>query len=93
MAGCEQGFSGFWWICQIFVFIMFITCIFTTRGCSCMPGRRYPGERDRRLSVESAEEILKKRYALGEIDRKQYKEMKKFIISCKNLMHSKDPRP
>ncbi len=79
MSGWEYGIAGFWWLIPLFIFIMIIACVFMMRGCSCMSGSRYPGGRSRRFSADSPEEILKKRYALGEIDRKQYEEIKERI--------------
>ena len=76
MSGWEQGYTGFWWIFPIFMFIMIFICIFMMRGCSCIPRRR----NSRRFSDDSAEEILKERYARGEINRKEYEEMKSGII-------------
>jgi uncharacterized membrane protein len=76
MGGWEHGFASFWWIFPIFIFVMIIACIFMMRGCSCMSGRRS----FRRFSDDSPEEILKKRYALGEIDRKEYEEIMAGII-------------
>lgn len=76
MFGWEHGCAGFWWICPIAIFILIIGCIFMMRGCSCMPGRYSPDGKTHRFSDNSAMEILDKRYALGEIDRKEYEEMK-----------------
>jgi uncharacterized membrane protein len=76
MFGWEHGFPSFWWIFTIFIFVMIIACMFMMRGCSCMFGRRNL----RRFSGDSAEEILKKRYSIGEIDQKEYEEMKAGII-------------
>lgn len=73
------GCAGFWWIFPIFIFILIFACIFMMRGCSCMSGRRFSGGRTRRFSADSAEEVLDKRYALGEIDRKEYEEIKNKI--------------
>ncbi len=88
MYGWEYGFAGFWWLIPLFIFIMILACIFMMRGCSCMSGWRYPGGRSRRFSSDSAEEILNKRYALGEIDRKQYEEIKERI--SRNEQHPAD---
>ncbi len=88
MYGWGYGCAGFWWIIPLFIFIMIIACIFMMRGCSCMSGWRFQGGRSRRFSGDSAEEILNKRYALGEIDRKQYEEIKERI--SRNDLHSGD---
>ncbi len=76
MFGWEYGYAGFWWVIPLFIFIMIIACIIMMRGCSCMSGRHFSGGRSRRFSTDSAEEILNKRYALGEIDEKEYEQMK-----------------
>ncbi len=88
MYGWEYGFAGFWWLIPLFIFIMIIACIFMMRGCSCISGWRSPGVRSRGISSDSAEEILNKRYALGEIDRKQYEDIKERI--SRNDQHSGD---
>jgi len=84
MFGWAYGYAGFWWIIPLFIFIMIIACIFMMRGCSCMSGWRYSGKGSRRFSTDSAEEILNKRYALGEIDEKKYEEMKNKIFQVEN---------
>jgi uncharacterized membrane protein len=79
MLGWQSGCSGFWWIMPLALFIMFIGCIFMMRGSSCMPGRPSPQGKAPRFPDDSAREILDKRYALGEIDRKEFEEMKNLI--------------
>jgi uncharacterized membrane protein len=80
MFGWEHGCAGFWWIFPIFIFILIIACIFMMRGCSCMSGWHSPGGRTGWFSADMAEEILNKRYALGEIDQKEYEEIKNKIF-------------
>ena len=80
MFGWECGYSGLWWICPIIIFIMIIVCIFMMRGCSCMSDWHSFGGRNSRFSNDSAKEVLDKRYALGEIGREEYDEMKSRII-------------
>ena len=75
MYGWEYWCGGFWWIFPIFMISMGIVCVFLMRRFFCMSGWKFPGRRNERLQSDSAEEILKKRYALGEIDRKQYEEI------------------
>jgi putative membrane protein len=71
MLGWEGFAISFWWI---FPVIMIVLCIFMTRGSmGCMRGRQ------RSSSPDSALEILNKRYALGEIDQKEYDEKKRTI--------------
>ncbi len=80
MGTWEHWFAGCWWMFLIFIFIMIVACMFAMRRCSCMSGWSHPGERHRRFSGDSAEEILDKRYALGEIESKEYEEIKAGII-------------
>ncbi len=81
MYGWGYGYTGLWWIFPVFMFLMMAACLFLMRGGFCMRGRRHPGGNARRLSEDSAEEILKKRYALGEIDQKEYEEKKSRLFS------------
>lgn len=62
--------GGYWWI---FPLVMIFFCFLFMRGC--IGGRRMCG-----LGSgfgESARDVLSKRYAKGEIDRKEYEEKKK----------------
>jgi putative membrane protein len=71
MLGWEGFGYAFWWI---FPIIMIVSCLFMMRGwIGCM------GARSRSGSSDSAVEILNKRYALGEIDKKEYDEKKRTI--------------
>jgi putative membrane protein len=80
----EYGFcGGFWWI---FPLVMMILCFVFMRGCyrrrmwrgrsrgwmwdECSPGSG---------SGEAAINILKQRYAKGEIDRSEYEEKRKVL--------------
>lgn len=75
MSGWEPGFTSFWWVCPFFMLIMMLGACFMMRRCFRTPGLG----KDRRLASGTAEEILKKRFALGEIDKKMYEEMKTAI--------------
>lgn len=71
MLGWESFGYAFWWM---FPIIMIVLCLFMMRGgMSCTGGRRWSG------SSDSALEILKKRYSLGELDNKEYEEKKRAI--------------
>jgi putative membrane protein len=68
----EYGFfTSNWWI---FPLLMIVVCmIFMRKGCGrmmCEPGAQ-------KTSGESAQNILNKRYAEGDIDQKEYKERKR----------------
>lgn len=75
MSGWEPGFTSFWWVCPFFMFIMMPVACFMMRRCFRTPGHG----KAHRLSTGTAEEILKKRFALGEIDKNNYEEMKAAI--------------
>lgn len=75
--------GGFWWI---FPLVMMILCFVFMRGCSrrwmwrgrsrgWMWGEYSPGSG----SGEAAINILKQRYAKGEIDRSEYEEKRKVL--------------
>ncbi len=70
-----HGF-GFMWLIPLFFFVVMLFCM---RG---MFGRGSPGcgshEGDT-SHLESAREILDKRFAKGEITREEYEEMKKAL--------------
>jgi uncharacterized membrane protein len=73
--GCQWFGCSFWWI---FPMVMIFLCILMMRG---RRGRMTRGfwpcgfGSNRMWSDDSAKGILEKRYAKGEIDRKQYDEM------------------
>ena len=62
--------GGYWWI---FPLVMFFLCFLFMRGCM---GRRMCGWRARYGTGESAMDVLNKRYARGEIDKREYEEKK-----------------
>jgi len=76
MFGWEVGCAGFWWI---FPLVFMLICFFMMRGCGCMSGWHRDGRSGGNNSNESAEDILRKRYAQGEIDLERFEEMKKNI--------------
>ena len=80
MYGWEHWGWGFWWICPLFAIFMIIVCIFVMRRFLCMSGGHFMGGGFRGPSADSAVEILKRRYALGEISKKEYEEMKRDIV-------------
>lgn len=80
---------GLWWIFPLLFFlVMIVMFIFFLRagGPWCMWHRMmgWPNERDARRGLdeyqsESALEILNKRYARGELDKKEYEEKRSAI--------------
>ena len=79
MFGTELCNFSYWWI---FPVIMIALCFFMMRG---RKGARMCGFGSRDLNrcisaSDSAEEILEKRFALGELDQKEY-EQKKIVLT------------
>lgn len=66
-------FYEFWWIIPL---IMMVFCFFMMRGArgSSMCGFRFRDTERNDDKPETALEILKKRYAGGEIDKEEYEE-------------------
>lgn len=80
MFGWEHWNWNFWWIFPLFGIFMMMACMFMMhrsggmRGC-CMPRSSSTKKDPGRVSESSAEEILKARYARGEISRSEYEEI------------------
>ena len=82
MAGYEAFWTGFeWW--WIFPLAMIVLCLFMMRGrmgcMMCGPSSRRSTDTHAIGSSDSAEEILDKRYALGEISKEEYESKRKDI--------------
>lgn len=76
--------TEFWWIVPLVIIVL---CMFMMRGCmGGMMGRRDTRDETGKPrghfsgSAGSAMEVLNKRYALGEIDKREYEEKKDAII-------------
>lgn len=65
--------SGFSWI----VILMIVICAFLMLGRGCGSRRWFPGGFKSEAKPKSALDILKQRYAKGEIDKKEFDEKKK----------------
>jgi putative membrane protein len=79
MSDLGSFWISYWWV---FFLIMMVFCFFGMRGRrgSGMCGFRAWGTDTRDIpTTDSAIDILDKRYALGEITREEYEEMKKTI--------------
>lgn len=73
---------GYWWIFPLTMFVLFILFIFIfsrNRGGWCRP--TWWREDDQNTKIESALDILNKRYARGEIEKEEYEDKKDSIIS------------
>lgn len=70
------GMGGFGWLFMVFFWIVVFVLIFYF--IKVLTQRR-TGSEPHRNSRESADEILKKRYARGEISLEEYEQMKKNI--------------
>ncbi len=69
----NQGFmGGFMWIFWIAIIVCIIFLV-KWRVMQCRPGGPQQGE--------SSSEILKKRYARGEIDKEEFEQKKKDLLS------------
>lgn len=76
MSGSEIHLAPYWWL---FPLVMIFLCFLVMRGRkgSRMCGCGLRGTRSHELgSSSSAIEILDKRYALGDVDEKEYEEKK-----------------
>ncbi len=79
MFGSELSCFSFWWIIPIIMMIMCFIMMRNRRGAMmCGFGSRDDGNYKYKGS-DTAEEILDKRYASGEISKDEYKEMNKAL--------------
>lgn len=76
MSGSEFHIASYWWL---FPLVMFIVCflVIRRRKGSTMCGCGFRGTSNHKIAnSSSAVEILDKRYALGDVDKKEYEERK-----------------
>jgi putative membrane protein len=83
MYPAEHMWFGGWWIfpmimpiVMIVVFLIVLYFVFGRGGCRPPWWNRYPG-----AESESSMEILKKRYAKGEITKEEFERIKKDLLS------------
>jgi uncharacterized membrane protein len=75
---------SWWWICVAVMIVFCILCFrrMRTQGMGCCFPRAYRGDIPGRAlggSSESAEEILDRRYALGQIDDEEYERRRRTL--------------
>lgn len=73
----ETMCGGCWWLCPIFALLMAVVMVAVVvlvcrRGGFCLPWRGQP-------NAETALDILKQRYARGEISAEQFEKMKRDV--------------
>ncbi len=74
---------GWWWIIPVAMIVMCAICLFMMRrrmGCmACGPFYRCGSDSFRHGPSGTAQDILDKRYAVGEIGKEEYEEKKRDI--------------
>jgi uncharacterized membrane protein len=78
MYGAELFDFSLWWVLPL---VMMALCFFMMRGrggSMCGFGS-HSGGSDRAQTTDSAKDILERRYARGEIDRREYEEKSKVL--------------
>jgi len=79
MNGSELTCTSFWWVIPLGMMILCFLMMRKRRGSMmCCSGARDTGNYQSKDS-DTAEEILDKRYASGEIGKDEYEEIKKTI--------------
>ena len=82
MTGYDASWTdfGWWWIVPV---AMIVLCFFMMRGrvgcMMCWPSSRRNTGTNAIGASDSAQEILKKRYALGEISKEEYEDKRNDI--------------
>lgn len=76
----HYGGGGMWFLLMFIVLIVIFAGAFALRGDSS--NREQPRQKEEEpMTIETALDILNKRYAKGELSTEQYEEMKKRILN------------
>ncbi len=76
---------SFWWVIPIFLMIMCFFMMRSRRGSMiCGFGSRNIGD-DQTMDSNTAMEILNKRYALGQINKDEYQEIKRSLTDSTDI--------